>query len=228
VKMHKLPDVDDITLDSTKELAATEAVLKRLLSNIESFKKIEEDSIRLRNILLKNQVLLKKDFAQKLMNISAETKQKERLAKIAHKSLLKETEEMKLELNKQLTIEKQKNTFLQEKLAKTVQAFKKLDDDYKKIQRLNQKSIERLIFLEKKSLANQEVLEAKTEMMTLAFEKKMGELAKQHLDKEIDYKSRIDSLNKDLAKYYAELKKSKQKYYMREKELKEKLKEFLN
>jgi flagellar biosynthesis regulator FlbT len=72
------------------------------------------------------------------------------------------------------------------------------------------------------------LLEKRTQLIKQEFEKKLKQIVKQQLDKEIEYKSKIDSLGQDLKRYYEGLKKSKEKYYLREKELKEKLKEILN
>lgn len=318
--MKKLPDLDNLglvsekeSLDISKDLNNTEEILKRLLINIEAFKKIEFDNLRLRDSLLKNQSDLKSGFKKKLdamsfamkekdmltdkvkQNILSEYKsysekltkavlderakynfakkkyaelyliakklaednkkiklvlltkedvlkrlntEKEHFAKSARekdaalgfnfRKLVKSHELTKMKLGQKLIIEQKKNIFLKNKYLSVTEALAKIDSDYRNLQKINEKLIKKLSYLEKESLANQDILKAKTESLKRLFTEKLKEIAKLQLNKEIDYKTRIESLNKDLAKYYDELKESKLKYYVREKKLKEKLKEILS
>jgi len=188
-------------------------------------KKLNEDNKRLKELFLRHKEILKSEVDNKIKTSVSNLKS---LVEAKHKGLLKEHEEMKIELDKKVVIEKKRNEFLTKKYASLLMGFGKLEKDYAKIEALNHKLIQRLAFLEKKSMANESVVIARTEIMKGFFDKKLREMAKMQIDKEIDYKTKIDSLSKDLAKYYTELKKSKQRYYFREKELKEKLKEILN
>ena len=82
--------------------------------------------------------------------------------------------------------------------------------------------------MQKKSIANENVLSARTEMIKAFFTNRLKEMAKLQINKEIDYRARIESLSRDLTKYYEELKSSKQKYFSREKIIKEKIKEIFD
>jgi hypothetical protein len=191
-------------------------------------KKTAEDNKVLKTVLQQNRELFKMEFERKLRQLTKEVKDKQLLAEASHKSLIKEHEETKIELSKKHVLEKEKNAFLVKKYDQVASLLEAREKEFKKMQLLNQKLIQRLAFLEKKSLANEEVLEARTSLISSAFEKKLKEVIKIQVDKEVDYKAKIESLTKDLAKYYNALKDSKSRYYKRERELKEKLKEFLN
>ena len=73
--MSDLPNLDDIeTISETVEFGVeshldnTENVLKRLMINIQAFKKIEQENNKLKQMILENQKLIKQDFKEKLEN----------------------------------------------------------------------------------------------------------------------------------------------------------------
>jgi len=228
--MQKLPELSDLDLSTSakSEIENIEGVLKKLLVNIEALKSIQNDNVHLRNILLQNQHLLREDFEKKIQKIANDLRSKQELAQLSHKSILKEYEENKLELKKKLILEVRRNELLVKRYKTVAIKYMKTDEEKRKLDRINRKILQRLIYLEKKSLANEDVLKARTEIIKEAFEKKTMEIAKQNLDKEIGYKARINSLLKDLSKYYNELNITKHNYYKREKELKERLKQLLS
>lgn len=318
--MVKLPDLEDLRLvsegessDISRDLNNTEQILKRLLINIEAFKRIEIDNMRLRSSLLTNHSSLKSEFKNKLDMMSAALKEKEAAGKkikesiqsqykkfsetltkvaleekqkndilrkryselylvtkklsnenknlkavlmhnegflkrlneekerfvsatkektsmldLSHKKLLRTHEETKIKLSQKLQIETRKNEFLKSKYIAASEALSKLDSGYRQLQKFNEKIMTRLNYLEKLSLANQDVLRSKNESMRSAFTEKLKGMARLQLNREVEYKAKIESLSKDLANYYEDLKKSKLRYYEREKRLKEKLKEILD
>src|SRR3989344_1198828 len=114
--MHELPKIEELeratanqSVSAIKDLENTENILKRLFLNIEAFKKIEQENLKLRDVLLKNHSELSSNYKNKIRRLTSALEDKELIAKNSHMSLLKQHEEIKLELNKRLAIEKQKN-----------------------------------------------------------------------------------------------------------------------
>lgn len=200
---------------------------KKYFDIYELVKKTNEENKKLRIVLINNRNLARIEFEKKLFKILKEHKDNKTLLEAKHKSILKEYETHKLELKEKYEIEKQKNISLYEKYEKLRTLFEKREAEFKKIILLNKKLLKRVEYLEKNSLGNENVLKARTELIKKAFEDKLKEVVKENLGKEIEYKAKINSLMEDLTKYYEELKQSKLKYYKREKEIKEKLKELI-
>jgi hypothetical protein len=170
----------------------------------------------------------KEKVSQRLANITEKLEEKHALVKISYKNLLREHELTKLDTEKNILIEKKKNEFLEKKYTGLVEAFERAKNDYSRTRKMNEALIQKLKILQEKSLANEKVLSARTEMIKVFFENKLKEMAKLQINKEIDYRARIESLSRDMVKYYNELKSSKQKYFTREKEIKEKIKEIFD
>ena len=191
-------------------------------------RKLYYDNRKIKITLLKNNSVLRKKFENKFKEIKSSLVDKQKISEDHHKTLLKKHEELKLELNKKLILEKSRNTVLEKKYNELVKASEKILEDNKRLQTMNKKMLNALSYFEKRSVANQKVLEDQAKLIRQDFENKLKKFAKIQLSKEIEYKTKIDSLTKDLEKYYDELRKSKQKYYLREKQLKEKLKEILD
>jgi hypothetical protein len=215
---------DLLTRQTLNEREKNNLLKKKYMELILVAKKISDDNKNLRLIILHNQDILKNEFEKRLKHLDEELKGKQLVETVSHKALIKEHEDAKLELKRLLFIEKKRKDILEKKNKDILLAMGKAFDEAKRLQSLNRKLIQRLAFLEKKSLANEQVLYAETELIKKAFENKLKEVIKLQLSKEIDYKAKIDSLSKDLAKYYEELKTSKVKYYNREKDIKEKIK----
>jgi hypothetical protein len=170
----------------------------------------------------------KESVSQRLANVTEKLEEKHALVKISYKNLLREHELAKLENEKKNLIEKRKNEFIEKKYTGLVEAFDRAKNDYTRTRKLNEALVQKLKLMQEKSLANENVLSARTEMIKTFFENRLKEMAKLQINKEIDYKARIESLARDLTKYYNELKSSKQKYFTREKEIKEKIKEIFD
>ncbi len=233
--MVRLPDFEELDRVTKKEassvnreISMTEDLLKRLLVNIAAFKKIEENNLKLRKLLLKNQDLIKSDMYDKFNKLTKSVKEEKKKSQHKHKSLLREYEELKLELNKRLAKEKEKNIHLTTQYKKLLKGTKEIYENYEKMKLLNNRIMDKLTLLSKKSLANEDLLKQKTILIRKNFEDRLKKLGKLHLDKEIEYKTQVESLTEDLKRYYGELKESKKKYYEREKDIKEKFKEILN
>ena len=170
---------------------------------------------------------LKKNFEKKLGVINDNLK----LQHASHKSILKQHESDKIDLKKELEVQKQKNAFLVNKYHNLLNLSKNIEEQNQKIKNLNNKLVQKIDYLDKNTLGNEKKLEEKTRAMKKELETKLKQITKQFLDKEIEYKARIDSLNIDLMKYFKELKDLRIKYHNKEKEvyeIKVRIKEKLN
>jgi hypothetical protein len=186
-------------------------------------KRLHYDNKIMKSFLTKNSIE-KNRANQRMLDITKKLEEKHELVKISYKGLMKEHELTKLDMEKKLLLEQKKNEFLEKKYIGLVNAYEASKNEYNRARKMNEALIQKLGIMQKKSLANEKVLSARTEMIKVFFENKLKELAKSQIDKEIDYKARIESMSRDLVKYYNELKSSKQKYFIREKEIKEKIK----
>ncbi|MBT3721058.1 hypothetical protein HN789_07480 [archaeon] len=187
-------------------------------------KKIKDENKNIKEQHIRIKYGLKKDFEKRVNKLLDEHKLKQR----SHKNILKEVETFKLDKNKQTEILKDKVMFLARKnndlRVTNVDSIK----DNQKLKALNNKLVFKINELNSRSLGNKHVLEKKVQVLRSELENKLREITKQHISKEIEYKSKIDSLQKDLSRYYSELKSVKLKYVKREKELKEKISNLLN
>ncbi len=220
--------LENLSREIIKQKQENNVFRKKYKELFDISRKTSDDNKKLRLILLHNKDLIKLEFQRKLKQIMKEHSDNKTLSAAKHKMLLKEYENRKLDMTEKLESEKQKNEFLIQRYGKIKTLLEQREKEYKTLINLNKKIIQRLAFLEKNSLGNEQVLEARTQVIKQAFEDKLKEITKIQITKEVDYKAKISSLMEDLAKYYDELKESKRKYYTREKELKEKLKEILN
>ena len=93
------------------------------------------------------------------------------------------------------------------------------------LMQINKKLILKIDHINHTSIGNKRILDLKLNSMRKELENKLRDITKQHIDKEIESKATIESLKKDLSRYYSELKILKEKYYKRELELKEKIKQ---
>ena len=211
-----------------REIEKNNLLRKKYYEIYQIAKKLYHDNTKIKITLLKNNGVLRKKFEDKFKEIKTSLVDKQKVSDGRHKTLLKKHEEIKLELNKKLVLEKSRNVTIEKKYKELVNASEKILEDNKKLQTMNKKMLHALSYFEKRSVANQKVLEGQAKLIRKDFENKLKKITKLQLNKEIEYKTRIDSLTKDLEKYYDELRKSKQKYYLREKELKEKLKDILS
>lgn len=210
-----------------REIEKNNLLRKKYYEVYQIAKKLYQDNTKIKITLLKNNGVLRKKFEDKFKEIRTSLVDKQKVSEGHHKTLLKKHEEIKLELNKKIVLEKSQNTMLEKKYKDLVKNSEKILEDNKKLQTMNKKMLHALSFFEKRSIANQKVLEDQAKLIQQGFENKLKKITKLQLNKEIEYKTKIGSLTNDLKKYYDELRKSKQKYYLREKELKEKLKEIL-
>ena len=191
-----------------------EKLNKQILEKIAEWKKsIIEKEIYEKNIILRKEL---------------EIAEREKISDEKHRSLLKNHEEMKLELGKKLQKEKERADILAKKYEDLLEASKNVVEEKEKIERMNKRIVQKFALAEKNSLANKEELKKRTDQIREEFENKLKLIAKQQVDKEIEYRAKIESVTEDLKRYYEELKKYKELYYKREKELKEKFKEILS
>ncbi len=195
------------------------------LSNLA--KKLNYDNKLMKSVLMKNNSE-KNTMNEKVLFFTKKLEEKHELSKLSYKNLVKEHELSRLELERKFSVEKKRADFHDNREKALIDAFDKAKNDYNRSRKINEALLPKILMLQKESLANEKVLNARTELIKNFFEKKLKELAKTHIDKEIDYKTRIESMSKDLAKYYEELKNSKQKYFMREKEIREKIKKIFD
>jgi len=201
----QLPNIDELELESKKggslvneSLEKTEDIVKRLLVNIEAFKKIELDNRNLRRLLLKNQDYLKNEFYNKLKGISDSMEKKQIDAQTKHKSLLKKHEEAVIEFKKNLEIEKKKNLFLRKKSREIFAIAKQFQEENYNLKTINRKLLHQIKEMEKNSLANQEELNKRTLKIKEEFEAKISSIVKGQLNKDVAYRAKIESLSKNL------------------------------
>jgi hypothetical protein len=211
-----------------REVEKNNLLKREYLSLYTNAKKIDHENKKLKFIFAKNNDFLKQQFKEKILNLDKNVKREQKLIQNKHKSLLREHEEFKLELNKRLIAEKSRRTGLEKKYSDLILSSKDLIEDNRKLHEVNKKLIHMFSMLKEKSLAKENLLEHRTKLIKKDFESKLSKLTKSQLDKEIEYKTKIDSLREDLSKYYTRLKKTKKEYYKREKELKEKFKEIFS
>ncbi len=218
---------ENLTVQMLKERQFS-SHLKRKYSELYAVaKKTAEDNKRLKAVLVHGRALAKEEIEKKSREISEKQKADYDVYSAKHRGILKEHEKMRIDLSGQLEKERERAAEMGKRHERLAGEFSALQQENRKYKRINEKLLMRLALLENKSLANEAVVEAKAKEIEAAFEKKLKEVLKTYLGKEVDYKAKIDSLSKDLAKYYEEAKESKRKYYQRETQLKEKLKEII-
>jgi hypothetical protein len=219
---------DKLSRKLDREQTKNKFLVKKYNELFSTATRIDEENKKMKLVLKKHKEITDKQFQKKIKDLLNKFEENKKIDQYNHKSLLKQHEEVKLELSKQLKVEKTRTEVLDRKYKEMMLAFKNLHKNNLELQEMNKKILKKLFFLARKSVANENVLEKKNEIVKQNFENKLKDVIKQQLNKEIEYKAKIDALNSDLRKYYDELLKSKKRYYSREKELKEKLKEILN
>ena len=192
---------------------------KLLKTLLPEFKKVKLENTLMLKKHAKLKYILKKDFEKRISKINDEYK----INKVKHQSILKDFEKDKLNFNSLLEEQKQKNLILREKYIQLRNKAEEIEAENKKIKFVNKKLVDKINYLHENTLGNDKKLAQKSHELKNQFEIKLKNMAKQFLEKEIEYKTRIDSLNFSLKKYFTELKELKQKYYNREEELKNKL-----
>lgn len=185
--------------------------------------KIKKENNYLKTSSLKTKFLLKKDFEKKINKILDEHE----LYKNTHKNIVKEHEEFKLNIKKQQELDRNKAEFLAKKNQELLFMNEEIEKKNKNLVEINKRLLLKINQLNHTSIGNKNILDSKINSMRKELEDKLRELTKQHIDKEIEYRATIDSLKKDLSRYYSELKSLKEKYFLREKELKEKIKNLI-
>ncbi|MEM2130969.1 MAG: hypothetical protein QXR96_00450 [Candidatus Woesearchaeota archaeon] len=192
-------------------LESTEAVLKKLLINIESFKKIEQENNELKKILLENQKILNYDYKKKFLELTKLLKEKEDIKEKTKTELLLKYKAYFEKIFRELIKSKQENNNLKKRYSVLFELTKKTINDNKNLQLL---------------------LKHNHEINKLEFEKKLFKILKEYKDN----KFLLEKKSKDILKDY-ELKKinigknyeiEKQKNLIlanKNKELSEKLKE---
>ncbi|MBN2367624.1 hypothetical protein JXC34_01295 [Candidatus Woesearchaeota archaeon] len=199
-----------------------EELNKSILEKLSEWKiKTVEEQIRKRNLALKQEI------EDRFRNISEKIKEKEKLYDSRQKSILKQHEEMKLDLNKKVLEEKERADLMAHRYDELSEVSKRVLEEKNRLEKMNRSIVKKIALAEKGSIANKEELDRRTEMIKREFEEKLKEIAKQQIEQEIEYRAKIESLTKDLKKYYEELKEYKGKYFEREKEIKEKFEELL-
>jgi len=168
---------------------------------------------------------LEEGFAEKLIQIEKKLENKKKILRHTKEKILKKHEETKFDMIKELELLKKKNAFLQNKHSELTEIFEKTVRKKRDVENINKKIISKVREMERNSISNEDQLEKAIEKFRTEFEEKLEELTKEQLDKEIEYKAKIDSLTRDLKRYHLELSEYKKKYYEREKKLKEKIKE---
>ncbi|MCM2324903.1 MAG: hypothetical protein NDI94_00425, partial [Candidatus Woesearchaeota archaeon] len=189
-------------------------------NQIEALKK-ENKALRMQE--LRTQFLLKKSFQKKLLEVNNNYK----IHTEKHRLTIKEFEELKLENKKNIEIEKQRNLAIIARNKNLNEMVMKAEEDNKRLRELTIQQSRKIEDMHKFTLANKNVLNQKISEIKQEAENKVKKIAKEFLDREIEYKTRIESLNKDLGRYLHELKEVKEKYYQRELELKEKFRNIL-
>lgn len=195
-------------------------ILKKYKELILYVQKIKQENNYLKSTSLKTKFLLKKDFEKRINKILDEHE----IYKNTHKNIVKEHEEFKLDLKKQREIEREKSEFLAKKNHELLSMNEEIEKKNNDLVEINKRLLLKINQLNHTSIGNKKILDSKIESMRKELEDKLRDLTKQHLDKEIEYRAIIGSLKKDLSRYYSELNILKEKYFKREKELKEKIK----
>ncbi len=184
--------------------------------------KIKQEKDYLKTTSIKTKFLMKKNFEKKIKKILGEYE----LHKKTHKDIIREHEDFKINMKNQHMLQIKKSEFLAKKNSELIEMNKELEKEKLRFMETNKKLLFKLNEINKSSIGNKKVLNNKIESMRKELEEKLKDLTKQHLDKEIEYRATIDSLKKDLSKYYSELRNLREKYNRREKELRGKIKQF--
>lgn len=193
----------------------------RLQKKILLLSKYVNENKRLKVYISKLQFIMKKEYEKKLNDLNDGFL----IYKEKHKSILKDAEEHKLGFRKNLEIERKRNEELAEINRSLYSRIKELESKNEKLTEMNKKIFyDYTAIKEVRSNKEKEIEERKKSVETSA-KNKVNEIAKEFLEKEIEYRARIESLNNDLKSYIEQLNDIKSKYYRREKELKEKFKE---
>jgi len=204
-----------------KEHYFSEQLIKRHKQIILLNKRLFLENKKLKYILKKNDNELKNKVGSKFKEIAGHIKSREEEHNKRHTTLIESYEKDKLEIVNKYEIEKKRTTFLQNKLDLSEEEKERFLSENNELRRVLKESYEKIKTYEKNSITNKEKLEERTSAVKDAFNKKLEEITKEYLDKEIEYRAEIDSLKKDLAKYYEDLKDFKEKYRLREQRLKD-------
>jgi hypothetical protein len=199
-------------------------LIKKFDSSLKNLKgyQLENKALKANNIKIK--YLLKKEYEKKLHDVSKDY----RLHQSKTKHLIKKHESDKLTLNEQIEYSKQKIKFLEDKYKNIIDRFEISEKNNHELKDINKKLFSKIKYLEDKTIANQNELETRFNILKQKFEEKIKDTTKNFIDKEIEYKTTIDSLNKDLKKYIIESHNTKKLFYDKEKELKRKIENIVN
>jgi hypothetical protein len=210
--MLKLPNIKELEIISEKRassvnrnLATTESILKRLLINIEAFKKIELENKKLRHEILVNQTILKKDFNEKLKVLSSSFKEKEDLTKENLKKLLREFKLFIDKLNKKIVRETEKNKFLRKKYLSLYNLAERLDKENKKLKFV---LLKKDLFLKQNLNKNLKYLDKTIKNKQKIIETRHKSLLKQHEEIKLELNKRLTvekNKNELLSKKYENL-----------------------
>jgi hypothetical protein len=192
--------------------------LQKIVPLIRSLK---EENKQIREDFIRFKFMMKKEYVGKMKSLNDNY----RLHSIKSKDLVKEYELHKLESKQAVEVAKQRNLQLIIKVQELTDSLNEQEKENKRLSSVISEQMSRLKYLDQNSLANDKKLDFKIREMRAELEAKLKNVTKTYLDKELEYRARIESLNQDMKRYHDELKFFKEKFYRREMELKQKLKE---
>ncbi|MFH2020812.1 MAG: hypothetical protein ABIJ34_05325 [archaeon] len=184
-----------------------------------AMKTLQRENTELKSELVKVKFLMKKDFEKKILGITDIMK----LEQHKGRNILKEYETKKLGFQEEIETEKQKNTKLLMRIKEMQDNAIGIAEENSRLSKIAEDMTKKLQYISSHSLGNEKILHDKINLMRKELEDKVKDIAKLYLDKEIEYKARVDSLTLDMKRYYEELRLLKEKYYSREQKLKEKI-----
>mgnify|MGYP003971589847 FL=1 len=186
--------------------------------------RLEKENKELKVNQIKTKFLLKKNYEKQVFGLNKNL----RIEQANHKHLAKFHEKTKLGLKNQLETQIQQNIELKKTTSELINRLQIAEKKNKNIINHNKLLIGKINYLENNTLANEKELEKRFKTIKDKFEDKLKVSLKEFLDKEIEYKTRIDSLQNDLKKYIFEIKDIRQNYYNKENKLKQKVSELFS
>ena len=170
---------------------------------------------------------MRSEVEERIKTIIEHIKDKELAADVGRKKLMREYEKRKLDLKQVAALEQERAKFFKQKYDSLKAHSSGLVEEKQKLEELSKAMFAQIKAMQASGIVNEQKLEQKTDEKKSLYKKKIKEIIKSFIDKEVEYKSRIRSLNDDLKKYITETKFYKERYYARELELKEKIGEVL-
>jgi CII-binding regulator of phage lambda lysogenization HflD len=165
--------------------------------------------------------LMKKEYEKKIEEMGANF----HVYKEKHKSIIKDYENSKLDSKKMLELSKGKIHEQHEAIQRLLEKIQYLESENDRLNESNKRLATDMIDLNSRSIANVNELKVVKARLEEDAKKKLNEAMKDFLEREIGYKAIIDSKNQDLRKHIEDLNSFKERYYRREKQLKEKISE---